>query len=153
MTVFLALGSNLGDRLALLQEAIRHLNHSGHVRVEALSTIIETAPVGGPVQPWYLNCVAQARTRLAPQPLLQLLKAIERGMGRVHDEVHWGPRRIDLDILLYGEETVETPELTIPHPRLHERRFMLEPLVQLAPAATHPRLGKTVAELLDALPA
>ncbi len=152
MTVFLALGSNLGDRLALLQEAVRHLNHSGFVRVDALSTVIETAPTGGPAQPWYLNCVLQARTRLAPQPLLQLLKTIEQGMGRVHDEVRWGPRRIDLDILLYGEETVETPELTIPHPRLHERRFMLEPLAQLAPTAKHPRLNQTVAELLEALP-
>ena len=150
--MFLALGSNLGDRLALLQGAIRHLNHSSLIRVEALSTIIETAPAGGPPQPSYLNCVAQARTRLAPRQLLQLLKAIEQGMGRTQEETRWGPRAIDLDILLYEEQIVDTPELTIPHPRLHERRFMLEPLAQLAPAARHPRLNKTVAELLELLP-
>jgi 2-amino-4-hydroxy-6-hydroxymethyldihydropteridine diphosphokinase len=120
--------------------------------VTALSTILETDSVGGPPQGRYLNCVVEAQTDAAPDDLLRLLKRIERMIGRPVQEERWGPRIIDLDILLYGDAAISTPALTIPHPEMHRRRFVLEPLAQIAPAAVHPVLRKTIAELLAGLP-
>jgi 2-amino-4-hydroxy-6-hydroxymethyldihydropteridine diphosphokinase len=142
----IALGSNLGDPRDNLQRALEELGRAG-VQVERRSSLYETAPVGGPAgQPPYLNAVAAVTTALPPHELLRVLNAIETGLGRVRT-VPDGPRTLDLDLLLYGDLVLDTPELTVPHPRLHERLFVLEPLVEIAPGAVHPRLGKTVARL------
>lgn len=122
------------------------------MRVSALSTIIETEPVGGPLQGRFLNCVVAGETDAAPAELLRRLKEIERAMGRPERQERWSPRVIDLDVLFYGHQIVQGPTLTVPHPRLHQRRFVLEPLAQLAPTLMHPVLRKTVADLLAALP-
>jgi 3-oxoacyl-[acyl-carrier protein] reductase len=155
ITAYIALGSNLGDRHVQLDRALELLRAQPGVVVERVSTYRDTEPVGGPAgQGKYLNAVAELRTDLAPTPLLQILLGIERQMGRTRAE-HWGPRLIDLDLLLYGTEVVENHEsgldLSVPHPRLHERRFVLEPLVEIAPLAVHPTLQSTAADLLRRL--
>ena len=122
------------------------------MRVTALSTMAETEPVGGPPQGRYLNCVVEVQTNATPIELLHTLKTIERTMGRPAQDERWGPRVIDLDILLYDDATLSTPELTIPHPEMHRRRFVLAPLVQIAPNVLHPVLRQPAAALLAALP-
>jgi 2-amino-4-hydroxy-6-hydroxymethyldihydropteridine diphosphokinase len=145
--VFLGLGSNLGDRHQALEEALDRLRTGGFV-VTRRSSIWETAPVGGPAQGWFLNVVVAGETELSPKELLQACLDTERAMGRVRAE-RSGPRTIDIDILLFGEESHQEPGLVIPHPRLHERRFVLEPLFEIAPGLRHPGLGLTVAELRE----
>ena len=146
--VYLSLGSNLGDREAILRDAIARLGSLG--RVTAVSSFYETEPVDFLDQPWFLNCVVLLETDLSPQTLLQRLLEIERSLGRERLQPK-GPRLIDIDILLFGDEIIHEPGLTIPHPALHQRRFVLEPLAQIAPGVVHPVLKKTVRELLLSL--
>lgn len=145
-TVYLALGANLGDRAANLRAAVAALPPA--VKVLALSPIYETPPWGLVEQPPFLNQVLRGETSLNPLDLLVYLKEIERRLGR-QKTVRYGPRTIDLDILFYDLETVETPELTIPHPRLPERAFVLVPLADLDPDLRHPGLGVSVRKLLE----
>ncbi len=148
--VFLGLGSNLGDRSAALEEALARLEDHGF-RTTRRSSIWQTEPVGGPPQGWFLNAVVGGETALSPEGLLRACLETERSMGRVRAEKD-GPRRIDVDILLFGGKRREGPGLVIPHPRLHERRFVLEPLFEIAPRMRHPVLGLTVAELRKRCP-
>jgi 2-amino-4-hydroxy-6-hydroxymethyldihydropteridine diphosphokinase len=147
---YLSLGSNLGDREARLREAISRLETVG--KVAAVSSFYEAEPVEVTNQPWFLNCALALETDRAPQELMRALLDIEREMGRQRTREK-GPRTIDIDILLLGETVVGSPEVTLPHPALHRRRFVLEPLAEIAPRALHPVLKKTVRELLDDLPA
>jgi len=128
---YLALGSNLGDRLEYLQHAVAALDRAPGVRVAAVSRVYETAPVGGPEQDAYLNAVVAVDTELEPLDLLALAQQLEHEAARVRTE-HWGPRTLDVDVLLYDELTLDSPELTIPHPRMWERGFVLAPLRDVA---------------------
>jgi len=148
--VFLGLGSNLGDREAALEGALERLAVRGF-RVTRRSSLWLTEPVGGPPQGWFLNAVAEGETALRPEALLEACLATEREMGRVRAERN-GPRTIDVDILFFGDERCASPGLVIPHPRLHERRFVLEPLAEIAPRFVHPALGLTVREMLARCP-
>lgn len=149
--VYLSLGSNLGDRAGHLRDAIARLEKVG--RVVAASSFYETEPVEFTDQPWFVNSAVVLETNVSPDDLLKLLLAIEREMGRDRSrEQKKGPRIIDLDILLFGNEVIDTPELTVPHPAMHERRFVLEPLAEIAPNAIHPKLKKTIEQLWRELP-
>ncbi|MGB6250040.1 MAG: 2-amino-4-hydroxy-6-hydroxymethyldihydropteridine diphosphokinase [Terriglobales bacterium] len=145
---YLSLGSNLGERAANLREALAHLEKAS--RLLAVSAFYETQPVEVSDQPWFLNCVAAVETRKTPRELLQLALQIEAAMGRLRMRAK-GPRKIDIDIVLFGDFVVDEPGLKIPHPAMHQRRFVLEPLVEIAPDGRHPVLGKTAQELLAEL--
>src|SRR5580704_4464956 len=148
-TVYLSLGSNVGDRDSNLSAAIAALTPNG-IQVKRVSSIYETEPVDFLDQPWFLNCVVEAETELQPHALLQSLRAIESHLGS-QKEFAKGPRKLDLDILLYNSQTIATPDLQIPHPRMLERRFVLTPLAEIAPQIKHPSWPATAAVLLDRL--
>lgn len=148
-TVYLSLGSNVGDRAVNLSAAISRLEELG--QVAAVSSFYETEPVGVVAQPWFLNCAIQLITEKMPKQLLGRILDIEREMGR-HRLQKKGPRSIDIDILLFGNSIIEAKGLIIPHPALHERRFVLDPLVEIAPLVRHPVFKRTIRELRDALP-
>lgn len=152
-TAYVALGANLGDRLATFRDAIDQLDASDGITVFAVSPLYETVPVGGPGgQDSYYNAAAGLTTDLAPEALLDRLQAIETRHQRART-VHWGPRTLDLDLLLYGADVIRTPRLTVPHAQMHLRRFVLAPLADIAAGAVDPRSGATMADLLAALPA
>jgi 2-amino-4-hydroxy-6-hydroxymethyldihydropteridine diphosphokinase len=146
--VYLGLGSNMGDRQDNLDRALNFLSQK--LQVAKVSSVYDTEPVGNINQPRFLNLVCQVYTRLAPAALLILAKGIESKMGRVVRDSN-APRPIDIDILFYGDQVVETPELVIPHPRLAERAFVLVPLADIAPTLRHPVIGKSVKELLKGM--
>jgi 2-amino-4-hydroxy-6-hydroxymethyldihydropteridine diphosphokinase len=148
--IYLALGSNVGSREENLREAERRLRQLS-ITIERASSTYETAPVDYLDQPWFLNSVLEAETDLAPHDLLQQMRKIESAMGSQKPFAK-GPRLIDLDILLYGDETIATPDLQVPHPRMLERRFVLVPLAEIAPNHRHPSWPGTVAELLQNTP-
>lgn len=148
--IYLSLGSNLGDRAANLESAIAELPGAG-VRALRRSSIYETAPVDYLEQPWFLNCVLEGETQLAPRELLQKLQGIENKLGS-RKLVPKGPRIIDVDVLFYGSETIEEAGMEIPHPRLARRRFVLVPLAELVPQLRHPVLSMTATELLAITP-
>jgi len=146
MRAYLGLGSNIGDGIAHIQRAFELLE-AGGCNVRRVSSFYKTEPVGLRDQPWFINCVAEVETGLSPRALLRAAKSFESAMGRQRT-FPGGPRLIDIDILLYEDAEVNLPTVTIPHPRLGERRFMLVPLKELAPTARHPISKKTVSQML-----
>ena len=148
--VYLSLGSNLGNPKMELHRAIENLRSLGSV--SKVSSFYETEPVERTAQPWFVNCAVELKTEKMPRQLIKAVLKLEEGMGRKRTQDK-GPRNIDIDILLFGNSIVDTKELTIPHPAMHQRRFVLEPLAEIAPQQQHPLLKKTIRELRDALPA
>lgn len=157
VTAYIAVGSNLGDRAGLVSSALREVARLPWTSVVRVSALIETEAVGPPgtagsVQGPYLNGAAEILTSLNPAELIAGLLAVERGLGRERvREGRWGARFIDLDLLLYGGAVIDAAGLTVPHPRMHERRFVLQPLSEIAPGAVHPTFGGTVRDLLLSL--
>lgn len=147
--VYLSLGSNVGDREAQLRDAEARLSAVG--RIVKVSSFYETEPVEFTEQPWFLNCAVEMETAERSQQLMAAILRIEQEMGRRRLQQK-GPRLIDIDILLFGDEVVSSDDLTIPHPAMHQRRFVLEPLAEIAPEVVHPVFKKTIRELLAALP-
>lgn len=147
--VYLSLGSNVGDREAQLRDARARLATVG--RVVAVSSVYETEPVEFTEQPWFLNCALALETSKTPRQLMGAILRIEEEMGRRRVQKK-GPRSVDIDILLFDDTVTDSAELTIPHPAMHRRRFVLEPLAEIAPEVLHPVLKKTIRELRDVLP-
>ena len=147
---FVGVGSNMDDPAGQSLKAFDHISTTNGVKLLRESSLYRTEPVGSPDQDWFINAVVEIRTVLTPHELLKALQAIEHNMERVRDE-KWGPRLIDLDILLYGQEIIQEKDLCIPHPELHKRRFVLEPLCEIAPYVIHPAFGVSIRGLMDRL--
>jgi 2-amino-4-hydroxy-6-hydroxymethyldihydropteridine diphosphokinase len=152
-SVYLAVGSNLGDKAGNCRKAIAALTAAGDVRLVAASPFYRTEPVDFTDQDWFVNAVVKVETALAPLELLKRLQAVERAAGRVRGGRRFGPRVIDLDILLYGRLVRKRPPLCIPHPRMHLRRFVLVPMCDIDPQVVHPVLKQPMRSLLNDLPA
>lgn len=150
--VFLSVGSNLGDRLENCRRGIAGLIKCGSTMLTGQSRFYFTEPVDYVKQDWFVNAVIRIRTDLEPETLLRAARTVQEGAGRVRDRIRFGPRILDLDILLYGERVVKTDTLSIPHPRMHERRFVLQPMCDIDPDIVHPVLKKTMQSLLNRLP-
>lgn len=150
--VFVGFGSNQGDSVRICSQAVELLNRHRQITVCKISSFYRTEPVGMTEQDWFVNGVVRCETDLDPEVLLDVLQEIEKDFKRVRDQ-RWGPRTLDLDILFFGDRQLQLPGLTIPHPRLHERRFVLLPLVEIAPDWVHAGLGASVSDLLSRLPA
>jgi 2-amino-4-hydroxy-6-hydroxymethyldihydropteridine diphosphokinase len=148
---YIGIGSNLGDKSFNCRHSIDKINQLPGCHVSAVSAIFKTEPEGFTGQPWYANCVVELSTTQVPSQLLKGLLSVESDMGRIRKK-RWEARIVDLDILLFGQEIIESNNLIIPHPLLHKRRFVLEPLVQLAPDLVHPVFKLTIRELLNKLP-
>jgi 2-amino-4-hydroxy-6-hydroxymethyldihydropteridine diphosphokinase len=150
---YIALGSNMGNKGQTLRDALDMMRRTDGITLKRVSSFMDTQPVGGPAdQPAYLNGVAEIDTSLTPQELLAALQSIEASLGRDRShELRWGPRTCDLDIIYYDDEVLDTPELTIPHPRMHERVFVLAPLESIAPQIRHPLNFMTPGEMLQKL--
>lgn len=148
VTAYLGLGANLGDREANINKALVEIVRTGKCRLTRISSIYETEPVGIREQPNFLNAVAEVETEMAPLELLATLRDAERGIGR-EKTFKWGPRLIDIDILLYGKQSLSEENLEIPHPEMHRRAFVLTPLAEIAPTVTHPILGLTARKMSD----
>ncbi|MFQ6002529.1 MAG: 2-amino-4-hydroxy-6-hydroxymethyldihydropteridine diphosphokinase [Candidatus Zixiibacteriota bacterium] len=149
-TAYINIGSNLGDRLGYLKEAIRKLEQSEEIDICKASSVYETQPIEYKDQPWFLNMVLELVTTFEPLNLLELLLGIENQMGRKRNK-RYGPRNIDLDLLLHDNLVINSDKLTLPHPCLHQRRFVLVPLAEIAPKMVHPVLKKSVERLLEEL--
>lgn len=150
-TAFISVGSNLGDKLENCRRAVASLASGGEVRISGQSRFYETEPVDYTAQDWFINGVIRVETRLDPFELLDRLLAIQQQAGRSADRVRFGPRVLDLDILLYERLILDDPRLRLPHPRMHRRRFVLKPLCDIDPEVVHPVLGKAAATLLAEL--
>ena len=151
ITAYIALGSNLGDRRATIAQALSLLNQTPNITVCRISELIESEPVGGPVgQGMFLNAAAELRCECSAQQLLAAMQQIEKRLGRQRIE-KWGPRTIDLDLLLFGDEIIDTDDLKTPHPHMHERQFVIEPLAQIAPEVRHPLLNQTIRQMQQGL--
>lgn len=148
--VFISFGSNVGDRKKHIEDALEFLTKNPSIEITSVSSLYETEPVGYKDQDWFLNGVVKIETELSPQDLLTFVKTVESEVGR-RKTFRWGPREIDLDILLYDQECIDTPDLVIPHPRMHEREFVLIPLTEIAPDVVHPVFQKRIARLLKDL--
>ena len=148
VTVYLGLGSNKGNRISNLKEAIDNLSGSRGLEVLKVSSFYKTFPVG-PRQKDFVNAVLKARCSISPAGLLKLVKNIEKRMGRIRNRIKWGPRKIDIDILFFGKRKINAEKLMIPHPEIANRLFVLEPLSELAPGFRHPVINSTVAELKE----
>ena len=149
-TTYLSLGSNVGDRAENIARAVSALGTYG-ICVTKQSSLYETEPVELTAQPWFLNCALKLDTEKMPRQLIAWILALEKGMGRQRKQKN-GPRTIDIDIVFFGGSIIKLPSLTVPHPKMHERRFVLEPLTEIAAEARHPVFKRTVKELRDALP-
>ena len=150
-TAIISIGSNLGDKLENCRRAVSALDRIDHTTVSACSRFYKTAPVDYLDQEWFVNAVVKIDTGLNPLELLEALKDIQRRAGRVHDPIRFGPRIIDLDVIFFDDEIIDTPDLKIPHPRLHKRRFVLKPICDIDPAIVHPVFQKDVQSLLNQL--
>jgi 2-amino-4-hydroxy-6-hydroxymethyldihydropteridine diphosphokinase len=149
--VFVSVGSNLGDKLGNCLAGIAAVSEAGHGKVHCVSRFYRTSPVDYTPQDWFVNAVFKLATVLDPNALLDELIAIQQRMGRKADAIRFGPRVLDLDILLYDDLVMRTPKLEIPHPRMHKRAFVLQPICDIEPTIVHPVLGKTVVDLLGCL--
>ena len=149
--VYLSVGSNLGDKLDNCLKGIGALTESGESTLCRVSRFYRTSPVDYLDQDWFVNAALEITTGLAPETLLAQLIAIQQRMGRKEDTIRFGPRMLDLDILLYGDRVLDSPRLILPHPRMHKRAFVLQPICDIDPTIIHPVLGKTMGMLLNAL--
>ncbi|MCH8290455.1 2-amino-4-hydroxy-6-hydroxymethyldihydropteridine diphosphokinase [Candidatus Poribacteria bacterium] len=150
-TAYISFGSNVGDRLVHINQALQYLSEADGILVTKVSSLYETEPVGYEEQDWFLNGVVAVETGLSPRQLLKVLQQIEKRIGR-QQRKRWGPREMDLDLLIFDQRCINTPDLIVPHPEMHQRRFVLIPFAEIAPDTIHPILRQNIRTLLDDLP-